>query len=95
MQYGTTRAAAIFVAMAGTVRALALLMRAGTALIPNDPAHTLSAPQNSGGAHETQRCPQPAWGRGGVVAAEGACAAGGAGDRLLRCNLCRFSLIWA
>jgi hypothetical protein len=38
------------------------------ALIPNEPARSLSAPQNSGQLHEAQACPQPPWRRGGVVA---------------------------
>jgi hypothetical protein len=37
-------------------------------LIANEPARSLSAPRTRGEPHETQRCPQPAGRRGGVVA---------------------------
>ena len=41
------------------------------AYLPNEPARTVSAPQNSGSPNETQGCPQPPWRRGGVVARVG------------------------
>jgi hypothetical protein len=66
----------------------ALLMRADLPQGRLDHQRARTYPQrssNSGGAHETQRCPQPPWLRGGVVAAEGERAAGGdAGDRHAR-----------
>jgi hypothetical protein len=67
--------------------AVAARRRAGKgALIPEEPPRSLSASSNSGEPHETRGYHQPAWRRGGSVAANGAGAGATRKGETLACN---------